>query len=121
MTLTHDGTTARPYRGPVRWAPDGQSFVVLAVKEVPVRKVTIIEARPAGQTQPKVHTFDYAKPGDELPQPRPILFHLADRKPIEIDSALFPNPFTPDGTLDVRWSPRSDEFYFDYNQRGHQL
>lgn len=120
-TLTSDGTAARPYRGPVRWAPDGQSFVVLAVKDVPVRKITLIEAKPAGQTQPKVHTFDYAKPGDDLPQPRPVLFHLADRKPMEMDSSLFPNPFTPGGTLDIRWSPRSDEFYFDYNQRGHQL
>ena len=119
--LTNDGTVAQPYRGSVSWAPDGQSFVVLQVNEVPVRKVTLIESRPAGQTQPKVHTFDYAKPGDELPRPRPVLVRLADRKPIAIDSALFPNPFTPNGSLDVRWSPRSDEFYFDYNQRGHQL
>ena len=119
--LTHDGTAAQPYRGPAVWAPDGQSFVVLAVKTVEPRKVTIVEAKPAGQTQPRVHTFDYAKPGDPLPRPRPVLFRLADRQPLAIDDALFPNAFTPDGALDVRWSPRSDEFTFDYNQRGHQL
>ncbi len=120
-TLTTDGSAAQPYRGPIAWAPDGQSFVVLSVKDVPVRKVTIVEAKPEGQTQPKTHTFDYAKPGDELPRPRPVLFRLADRKPLAIDTALFPNPFTPGGTLDLRWSPRGDEFFFDYNQRGHQL
>ncbi|HEV7402367.1 MAG TPA: prolyl oligopeptidase family serine peptidase [Chthoniobacteraceae bacterium] len=119
--LTTDGTVVQPYRGPVRWAPDAQSFTVLSVKDVPVRQVTVVEARPEGQTQPKVHTFDYAKPGDALPRPRPVLFRLTDRRPLPIDDALFPNPFTPGSTLDLRWSPRSDEFYFDYNQRGHQL
>jgi dipeptidyl aminopeptidase/acylaminoacyl peptidase len=119
--LTTDGTAAQPYRGSVAWSPDGQSFVVLAVKDAPVRKVTVIESSPADQTQPKTHTFDYAKPGDELPRPRPVLFRLADRQPVRIADELFPNPFTPGGTLDIRWSPRSDEFFFDYNQRGHQL
>ena len=122
FTLTQNGSNGRPYRGPVRWAPDGQSFVALQVEEVrQVRKVTLVESRPEGQTQPKVHTFDYAKPGDELPHPQPVLVRLADRKPMVIDGEFFPNPFTPEGMLDVRWSPRSDEFYLDYNQRGHQV
>ncbi|HTL74138.1 MAG TPA: prolyl oligopeptidase family serine peptidase, partial [bacterium] len=38
-----------------------------------------------------------------------------------IPNDLFSNAFTPYGELNIRWSPRGDEFYFDYNQRGHQL
>ena len=120
-TLTHAGTAAQSYRGPAVWAPDGQSFVALSVKIAPVRKVTIVEAKPEGQTQPKVHTFDYPKPGDELPHPRPVLVRLADRQPLAIDDAFFPRPFSPVGEMTIRWSPRNDEFFFDYNQRGHQL
>jgi len=122
-TLTTDGTDARPYRGPVAWAPDGQSFTVLSVKAAPMRKVTIVESSPSDQLQPKVHTFDYMKPGDVLPIPRPVLVRLADRQPRLIDDALCPNPFTREGAgaIDIRWAPDSHEFFFDYNQRGHQL
>lgn len=120
-TLTTDGTATHPYRGPVAWSPDAQSFVLLSVKEVAPRQVTIVEAKPEGQLQPKIHTFPYQKPGDELPHPRPVLFRLSDRQPLRIANDLFPNPFTPGGNFDIRWSPRGDEFYFDYNQRGHQL
>lgn len=119
--LTTDGAPTQTYRGPAAWAPDGQSFVALSVKTTETRKITIVEARPEGQTQPKVHTFKYAKPGDELPLPRPVLVRLDDRKSLVIDNVLFPNPFAPTGAFPTRWSTRGDEFFFDYNQRGHQL
>lgn len=118
---THDGTAAQPWRGPASWAPDSQSFVALSVTQVRTREVTEVESSPTDQTQPKVRTFPYAKPGDALPHPHPALFRLADQAPLRIAEDLFPNPFTPDGRLAIRWSPRGDEFTFDYNQRGHQL
>src|SRR5205085_10453857 len=65
--------------------------------------------------------FDYLKPGGALPRPQPVLFHLDDRRPQRIATDLFPNPFTERGDLPIRWSPSSDEFFLDYNQRGHQL
>src|SRR5690606_31907728 len=34
---------------------------------------------------------------------------------------LFPNPFRESYTIDVTWARDGSEFYFDYNQRGHQL
>jgi len=119
--LTTNGTTENPYRGPVVWSPDSQSCVVQSVREVPRHIVTVVESSPRDQLQPKLQTYDYFKPGDELPRVQPVLIRVAEKKILPVANDLFPNNFTPDGRLDFRWSPRSDEFYFDYNQRGHQL
>jgi dipeptidyl-peptidase 4 len=119
--LTTNGTPDHPYRGPVAWSPDSAHCVVLSVRAVPCRQVSIVESSPADQLQPKLLQFDYAKPGDPLPQVQPVLLELASRKATVIPDNLFTNAFTPDGDLAIRWSPRGDEFYFNHNQRGHQL
>jgi dipeptidyl-peptidase-4 len=119
--LTSNGTASKPYRGPVAWAPDSQSCVVHWVQTVTQRVVTLVESSPTDQLQPKVQTYEYFKPGDELPQPVPVLIRVADQSATPVANDLFPNFFTESGRLDIRWSPRSDEFYFNYNQRGHQV
>ncbi len=119
--LTQDGTETTPYRGPVAWSPDSRHCVVQSVRTVRQRVVTLVESSPHDQLQPKVQTYDYFKPGDDLPQPRPVLIRVADRSIVSVSNDLFPNFFTESGRLDIRWSPKSEEFYFDYNQRGHQL
>ena len=120
--LTTNGTAENPYRGSVVWSPDSQSCIVQSVTEVPRHIVNIVESSPRDQLQPKLQTYDYFKPGDELPRVQPFLIRTADKKVLPVANDLFPNNFTPDGELNnVRWSPRGDEFYFDYNQRGHQL
>ncbi len=119
--LTSDGTEQNPYRGPIRWAADSQHCVVLRVREVERREVTIVESSPRNQLQPKLMKYDYLKPGDDLPQVQPALIAVADKKLEVIQNYQFKNAFTERGNLDIRWSPRSDEFYFNYNQRGHQL
>jgi dipeptidyl aminopeptidase/acylaminoacyl peptidase len=119
--LTRDGTAAKPYRGPPAWSPDSQRCVVQRVTEVPRHIVTLVESSPPDQLQPKVQTYDYFKPGDALPTVQPVLIRVEDRSVLPVANDLFPNNFTPDGSLDFRWSPRGNEFYFDYNQRGHQL
>ncbi|HSH95961.1 MAG TPA: DPP IV N-terminal domain-containing protein, partial [Roseimicrobium sp.] len=112
-----------PFRGAIQWSPDSTAFVVTSCAEVPVRRITIVESTPAGQLQPKLKEINYAKPGDPLPQPVPVLFRLTPEgyewKRVKND--LFPTPFDPDGIIQVRWATDSREFYFDYNQRGHQL
>jgi hypothetical protein len=80
----------------------------------------VIAARPASARS--LQTYDYFKPGDALPQVQPVLISVAEKTATVIADDLFTNNFTPDGELNnFRWSPRGDEFYFDYNQRGHQL
>jgi dipeptidyl aminopeptidase/acylaminoacyl peptidase len=119
--LTTNGAPENLYRGPAVWSPDSRHCVVLFVREVPRRQVTIVESSPPGQLQPKLIQFDYQKPGDSLPQVQPVLIDAAAGSAAVIPADLFSNAYTPDGDLDIRWSPRGDEFYFDYNQRGHQL
>jgi dipeptidyl-peptidase-4 len=111
---------AGPWFGPVQWAPDSSAFVVSRTPPVPQRQITLVEAAPKDQLQPKVKTLNYTKPGDPLPNPKPVIFHT-DGRQIEVDSSLSPNPFTQAKHVEVVWSPNSREFYFNYNQRGHQL
>ncbi len=118
--LTIDGVADNAYRG-IHWSPDSQSLVSFRVHEGQEHKVTIVESSPSDQLQPKLKVLDYLKAGDELPVPRPVLFDAATGKATVIDSTLFPTFFTQEGHVDIRWSPKSDEFFFDYNQRGHQL
>ncbi len=120
-----DGATrvlagAGPWHGPVQWAPDSSAFVISRTPPVNQRRITLVEAAPKDQLQPKVKTIDYTKPGDPLPKPQPVLFGT-DGRQLAIDPALFPNPFTQAKHVEVVWSPKAHEFYFSYNQRGHQL
>ena len=69
-----------------------------------------------------MHTFDYLKPGDELPRPQPVLFRLDDRRPQRIATRSLSESLHR-ARRPARSAGRraSDEFFFDYNQRGHQL
>ena len=84
------------------------------------RQVTIVESSPADGLQPKTKVIDYIKPGDPLPKPQLVITH-ADGKQIPVHTDLYDNPFNPGGRIDVTWAPDRQEFYFDYNQRGHQI
>ena len=119
--LATSGTAKHPVHGPVAWSPDSRHCVLFSVAEVPRHVVTVVESSPPDQLQPKLQTYDYFKPGDALPQIQPVLVSVADKTATVIPNDLFSNAFTPDAGLDIRWSPRGDEFYFDDNQRGHQL
>lgn len=111
-----------PLRGPVVWSADSRHCVVFSVNEVPPNIVTLVESSPHDQLQPKVQTYGYFKPGDALPRVQPVLVDVVNKTATLISDASFTNNFTPDGELrNLRWPPSGDEFYFDYNQRGHQL
>ncbi len=112
-----------PFHGSIAWAPDSSAFVATCAAEVAKRTVTIVESAPKNELQPQLKEITYVKPGDPLPKPLPVLFRLGEMgaECIEVDNELFPNPFTESYSLDIEWAPDSSEFYFDYNQRGHQL
>lgn len=118
VPLTNDGSAADFYAGPIVWAPSGKHFVAWQTKAVESRKVHLIESSPKDQTQPKLHSFDYAKPGDPLPQRRPRLFAVEQRRATPLDDSLVENSWSVE---DIRWRPDSQEFTFVYHQRGHQL
>ena len=116
--LTEDGTEDDPYRGPLRWSPDSAKLIAFQERRGEEREVHLIESSPSDQLHSKLHTFRYAKPGDQLPRRRPRLFHVETRKRVPISDDLFPNPWS---VSEVRWQPNSKRFTFLYNQRGHQV
>lgn len=101
-------------------SPDGTTTVTSEAEAVSKRKVTVVDSSPKEGLQPKTKVFDYLKPGDPLPQPQ-LVITRTDGQKIPVPSDRYENPFSPEGRLDVTWAPDSSEFYFDYNQRGHQL
>ncbi|MDI1314728.1 prolyl oligopeptidase family serine peptidase [Prosthecobacter sp.] len=123
LRLKIESAAKSPLHGPIRWSPDSKTFVVSSCVPVPVRKLTLVDSTPKDQLQPKLIERDYAKPGDPLPKPFPVIFRITDSgcEWTRVKSDLFPNPFTQSEKLDLHWSSDSSEFYFEYNQRGHQL
>ncbi len=116
--LTDDGTEDDPYEGGLEWSPDSSKLVVMQVEQGEGRQVHLIDSAPEDQLQPKLITFDYAKPGDRIDHPRPRLFDVAARSRIAIDQELFAHPWS---LTRLRWHPDSKRFTFLYNQRGHQV
>ena len=101
-------------------SPDGSCVVFTEADKVERRKVTIVESTPNDSVQPKVKVIDYIKPGDQLPKPQWVI-EKSDGTKLRVTRDLYENPFTESGELDAVWAPDSSEFYFNYNQRGHQL
>jgi dipeptidyl-peptidase 4 len=101
-------------------SPDGSFLVYAEADKVERRKITLVESAPGDSVQPKTKSIDYLKPGDPLPKPQWVIETSGGSK-LRVPRDLYENPFSPDGKLEAVWSPSSREFYFDYNQRGHQL
>jgi dipeptidyl-peptidase 4 len=116
--LTHEGTPTDAYGGQPYWSPDSRHVVVMRTVPAQEHKVYMVESSPADQEQPKLHSYDYLKPGDRVAHPRPCLFDVAARREITVGEELFPTPWDID---QVTWEPDSKRFTFLYNQRGHQV
>jgi dipeptidyl-peptidase 4 len=116
--LSTDGSADDEYSGQVWWSPDSQKLVVLRTKKGDDRKVYYVESSPKDQLQPKLHSYEYLKPGDRIPLSKPQLFDLNSRQHVPVSDALFPNPWS---ISDLRWSANSKRCTFLYNQRGHQV
>ncbi len=119
--LSNDGREGDAYGEQFFWSPDSRKLVAIRVEPGQKRQVTLVESSPKDQLQPKVSTYDYLKPGDKLPHPRPQLFDVTTRKQIPVADELFANPFTESGRMDIGWARDSSRFTFSYNQRGHQV
>ena len=117
VALTTDGSAEDAYQEPLLWSPDSSKLLAMQVRSAQQHPVHLIESSPADQLQPKLHTFDYLKPGDTIARPRPRLFDITARQPIAIADELFAEPWSID---QLHWDGDSKRFTFLYNQRGHQ-
>ncbi len=117
--LSFDGSENNYYTlQSIAWSPDSRRLVAYRVRPGARREIHFIESSPVDQLQPKYSSRLYAKPGDTLDVARPVLFDTQTRRAVEIDNALFPNPYSL--TPPVWWKD-GRAFTFEYNQRGHQL
>lgn len=118
IPLTTDGSDGNYYTlSPQAWSPNGQYIAAYRVRPGQRRKIYYVESSPADQLQPRPKELPYAKPGDTLDIPQPVLIHLATKTKIDIPNALFPNPYS---LSRIEWRKDSRAFTFEYNQRGHQ-
>ncbi len=117
--VSHDGSEGNYYTlGSMVWSPDSRHLVAYRVRPGYKREVHYVESSPVDQLQPKHTAREYAKPGDVLDVAQPVLFQTESKQQIEIDRALFPNPYSLSRAV---WWKDSRGFTFEYNQRGHML
>jgi dipeptidyl aminopeptidase/acylaminoacyl peptidase len=117
--LSRDGSEGDYYTfESIAWAPDSKKFAAMRLRRGYHRVIQYVESSPADQLQPKYHAMEYAKPGDALDIERPVLFQVDAKAGIEIDDALFANPYE---LADLAWRKDGRAFTFEYNQRGHQV
>jgi dipeptidyl aminopeptidase/acylaminoacyl peptidase len=119
VVLSTDGSEGNYYNArSIVWSPDSTKIAVYRVRPGYKREVRYIESSPEDQVQPKFSSIVYAKPGDVLDLEQPVLFDVASGRQINVDNALFPNPYE---LSDPVWRKDSKAFTFEYNQRGHQV
>jgi dipeptidyl aminopeptidase/acylaminoacyl peptidase len=119
VDLSEDGSEDNYYAlSMIVWSPDSKYLVAYRIRPGYRRLVHYVDAAPPDQLQPEYPAMVYPKPGDVLALPQPVLFEVAAKREIPIDSSLFPNPFELTHAV---WWKDSRGFTFDYNQRGHQL
>ena len=78
----------------VYWSPDSRHLVALRHQRGTQRRVYLIASSPDDRLQPKLDSYPYLKPGDDVPYSQPHLFDVAAKKEISMDNALFANPWT---------------------------
>ncbi|WP_347156534.1 DPP IV N-terminal domain-containing protein [Pontibacter chitinilyticus] len=116
--LSYDGSEGEFYSSFIAWAPDSKKLATNKVRPNIKHLVYLIESSPEDQLQPKLHSRNYLKPGDALPQKTPQLFMIDTREQRSMDPSLISNQYAlsaPD------WRKDSRAFTVGYNQRGHQV
>ena len=117
-SLSSGGTADHYFEGRFYWSPDSRHVVVPRTRPAQEHKVYAVESSPRDQVQPKLHSWNYLKPGDRIAVSKLHLFDVPAGKHVAIADTLFPNPYR---IRDIRWAADSTRFTFVYNQRGHQV
>ncbi|HMA52852.1 MAG TPA: DPP IV N-terminal domain-containing protein, partial [Acidobacteriota bacterium] len=116
--LSRDGSEGDYYTfESLTWAPDSKKLVAMRRLRGTHRVIHYVESSPVDQLQPRHYEMEYAKPGDVLDTERPVLFAVDAKTGIEVDDALFANPYELSGPA---WRKDSRAFTFEYNPRGHK-
>ncbi len=117
--LSMDGSEGNYYAlATLAWSPYSKKLAVFRVRPGYTRRLQYVESSPRDQVQPHYGSIEYAKPGDALDIPTPVMFDVESKRQFVIDTALCANPFRMERP---EWRKDSRAFSFEYNQRGHQV
>lgn len=117
VNMQYDDQNPKQPTPEVYWSPDSRYLVAMRLQPGTERRVYEVQSSPPDQLQPKLTSYPYLKPGDQVPVSKPHLFDVKTLKEIPVTDTLFANPWS---ITDVRWDSDSTRFTFVFNQRGHQ-
>ncbi len=115
--LSYDGGKGEYYSSFIRWSPDSRKIVTARVRDVERRIIHYIESSPSEGFHPLLHSYEYPKPGDAIPQFYPQLFDIDTRSQIRVSGTTLPEQYSVGR---YRWAADSRSITYEYNRRGHQ-
>lgn len=116
--LTDDGGLGFYYSCYMSWSADGTRIAASKLRRAEKHYVSFVESSPADQLQPKLHTMEYCKPGDEVDYREPRIVDVATGTLYAPSTELFSQQYNLGHPY---WLGDSDKIYFEYNQRGHKV
>ena len=114
--LSFDGSEGENYSAALIWSPDSKKLATFKIRPNKPHLIYFVESTPADQFQPKLHSRNYLKPGDALPQKEAHLFVIDSRKHVAVKTSMGHQY----ATTNPKWWNDSRGFSFEYNERGHQ-
>lgn len=115
--LSFDGSAAFYYSSNILWSPNSEKIMAYKFRPAQDHKIYFVESSPSDQLQPKLHSRDYLKPGDQVAFRSPQLFDVQSAQHIKIPTTEFDHQYH---LSNFNWREDSSGFTFEYNQRGHQ-
>lgn len=117
IQLTRMGTEEDSFIDEFRYSPNKRYALGFKSTRVITRQIPLLSSSPKDQIQPTIEFINYPKPGDPLPQRRPILFDLKKKTAIPVDES----PFLDSWSVQFKhWSKDSRSVHILFNKRGHQ-
>ena len=116
--VTVDGGLGFYYSCYISWSPDGKKLTANKLRRAEKHYVSFVESSPADQLQPKLHTMEYCKPGDEVDYHEPRIVNLETGEVIAPSTELFSHQYN---LTTPYWAGDSKAVYFEYNERGHKV
>lgn len=116
--LTDDGGLGFYYSCYMSWSPDGTRLAASKLRRAEKHYVSFVESSPADQLQPRLHTMEYCKPGDDVDYREPRIVDVATGTLYAPSTDLFSHQYSLGHPY---WLGDSDKIYFEYNERGHKV
>lgn len=116
--LTDDGGMGFYYSCYIQWSPDSRKLAANKLRRASKHYVSFVESSPADQLQPKLHTMEYCKPGDDLDYREPRIVDVETGRTFIPSTELFSHQYYLGNPT---WMEDSKSVLLDYNERGHKV